>query len=53
MITMWSSLKSHFGCSYKEINDDQFTEALSIAARVPLEGNFLASRKRYQHLSLT
>ncbi|EIJ1647034.1 phage antirepressor N-terminal domain-containing protein, partial [Escherichia coli] len=28
MITMWSSLKSHFGCSYKEISEEQFTEAL-------------------------
>ena len=45
MITMWSSLKSHFGCSYKEINDDQFTEALSIAARVPLEGEFLGKQE--------
>ncbi|MFP8677659.1 phage antirepressor N-terminal domain-containing protein [Enterobacter asburiae] len=44
MITMWSSLKSHFGCSYKEISDDQFTEALSIAARVPLEGEFLGKQ---------
>ncbi|HBI8154201.1 TPA: phage antirepressor N-terminal domain-containing protein, partial [Escherichia coli] len=34
MITMWSSLKSHFGCSYKEISEEQFTEALSLAARV-------------------
>ncbi|EKT6323738.1 phage antirepressor N-terminal domain-containing protein [Escherichia coli] len=41
MITMWSSLKSHFGCSYKEISDEQFTEALSLAARVPLEGEFI------------
>lgn len=45
MITMWSSLKSHFGCSYKEISDDQFTEALSIAARVPLEGEFLGKQE--------
>ena len=45
MITMWSSLKSHFGCSYKEIDTDQFTEALSIAARVPLEGEFLGSQE--------
>lgn len=44
MITMWSSLRSHFGCSYKEISDDQFTEALSIAARVPLEGEFLGKQ---------
>ncbi|CUA54360.1 antirepressor protein [Escherichia coli] len=41
MITMWSSLKSHFGCSYKEISEEQFTEALSLAARVPLEGEFI------------
>ncbi|MER5153083.1 phage antirepressor N-terminal domain-containing protein, partial [Providencia stuartii] len=27
MITMWSSLKSHFGCTYKEIDSDKFTEA--------------------------
>ncbi|MBG5894864.1 phage antirepressor N-terminal domain-containing protein [Providencia rettgeri] len=41
MITMWSSLKSHFGCTYKEIDSDKFTEALSLAARVPLEGEYL------------
>ncbi|WP_434063312.1 BRO-N domain-containing protein [Escherichia coli] len=41
MITMWSSLKSHFGCSYKEISEQQFTEALSLAARIPLEGEFI------------
>lgn len=45
MITMWSSLKSHFGCSYKEISEDQFTEALSIAARVPLEGEFIGKQE--------
>lgn len=41
MIAMWSSLKSHFGCTYKEIDSDKFTEALSLAARVPLEGEYL------------
>lgn len=41
MITMWSSLKSHFGCTYKEIDSDKFTEALSLAAGVPLEGEFI------------
>ncbi len=45
MITMWSSLKSHFGCSYKEISEDQFAEALSIAARVPLEGEFIGKQE--------
>ncbi|EKP2417059.1 phage antirepressor Ant [Escherichia coli] len=46
MITMWSSLKSHFGCSYKEISEQQFTEALSLAARVPLEGEFIGKQER-------
>lgn len=45
MITMWSSLKSHFGCSYKEIREEQFTEALSLAALVPLEGEFIGKSK--------
>lgn len=45
MITMWSSLKSHFGCSYKEISEEQFTEALSLAARIPLEGEFIDKSK--------
>lgn len=44
MITMWSALKSHFGCSYKEISEEQFTEALSLAARVPLEGEFIGKQ---------
>lgn len=46
IITMWSSLKSHFGCSYKEISEDQFTEALSIAARVPLEGELIPAERK-------
>ncbi|HCD2543885.1 TPA: phage antirepressor N-terminal domain-containing protein [Klebsiella pneumoniae] len=46
IITMWSSLKSHFGCSYKEISEDQFTEALSIAARVPLEGELIPTERK-------
>ncbi|EFO2416305.1 phage antirepressor N-terminal domain-containing protein [Escherichia coli] len=45
MIAMWSSLKSHFGCSYKEISEEQFTEALSLAARVPLEGEFIGKQE--------
>ncbi|EQC1053378.1 TPA: phage antirepressor N-terminal domain-containing protein [Providencia rettgeri] len=45
MITMWSSLKSHFGCTYKEIDSDKFTEALSLAARVPLEGEYLPKQE--------
>ncbi|EBY2762421.1 phage antirepressor Ant [Salmonella enterica subsp. enterica serovar Gaminara] len=46
MITMWSSLKSHFGCSYKEISEEQFAEALSLAARVPLEGEFIGKQEK-------
>ncbi|HGJ0303004.1 TPA: phage antirepressor N-terminal domain-containing protein [Salmonella enterica subsp. enterica serovar Corvallis] len=46
MIAMWSSLKSHFGCSYKEISDEQFTEALSLAARVPLEGELIGKQEK-------
>ncbi|MGG8178031.1 phage antirepressor N-terminal domain-containing protein [Klebsiella aerogenes] len=46
IITMWSSLKSHFGCSYKDINEEQFTEALSLAARVPLEGELLNKQEQ-------
>ncbi|ELH6314376.1 phage antirepressor Ant [Escherichia coli] len=46
MITMWSSLKSHFGCSYKEISDEKFTEALSLAARVPLEGELIGKQEK-------
>lgn len=46
MITMWSSLKSHFGCSYKEISEEQFTEALSLAARVSLEGEFIGKQEK-------
>jgi len=41
IITMWSALKSHFGTTYKQIAEDQFTEALSLAARVPLDGEFI------------
>ncbi|WP_180560255.1 phage antirepressor N-terminal domain-containing protein [Arsenophonus endosymbiont of Apis mellifera] len=40
-ITLWSALKSHFGCSYKEIAEEKFTKALSLAARVPIEGEFI------------
>lgn len=45
MITMWSALKTHFGCSYKEINEDRFTEALSLAARVTIEGEYLGKQE--------
>lgn len=40
-ITCWSSLKSKFGCTYKEIQPEQFTDAISLVARVDLEGELL------------
>lgn len=40
-ITCWSALKSKFGCTYKEIPTEHFTDAASLVARVPLEGEWL------------
>lgn len=40
-ITCWSSLKSKFGCTYKEISPEQFTDAVSLIARVVPEGELL------------
>ncbi|MCY1296489.1 hypothetical protein D9M70_458760 [compost metagenome] len=40
-ITCWSALKSKFGCSYKEIGPEHFTDALGLVARIVLEGEFL------------
>lgn len=39
--TCWSALKSKFGCSYKEIAPEQFTDAISLVARVELTGELL------------
>lgn len=36
-LTCWSALKSKFGCHYKEIEDADYIEALSLVARLPLE----------------
>ena len=37
----WSALKAKFGCGYKEIEPEQFTEAVSLVARIVLEGELL------------
>lgn len=37
----WSALKAKFGCGYKEIEPAQFTEAVSLVARIVLEGELL------------
>ncbi len=44
-ITCWSALKSKFGCTYKQISADQFTDAASLVARVELEGEYLGKTK--------
>lgn len=43
-ITCWSALKSKFGCTYKEIEPELFTDAASLVARVPLEGEYIAAQ---------
>lgn len=45
-IMQWSALKNHFGKSYKEINDDQFVEAVSLLARLPLEGELIVDEPK-------
>lgn len=37
-ITLWSALKSHFGRSYKEIDANQYSEALALVLRINLAG---------------
>lgn len=37
IIKGWAKLKSHFGCSYRDIPSDKFTEALSLLGRHTLE----------------
>lgn len=44
-VTCWSALKSKFGCTYKEIESAQFAEALSLVARLPLEGELLEAEQ--------
>ncbi|MGL5451412.1 MAG: hypothetical protein ACRDBT_03195, partial [Aeromonas sp.] len=41
IIRCWSALKAHFKVGYKEIAPEQFTEAVSLIARLPLEGELL------------
>jgi len=50
-ITCWSSLKSKFGCTYKEIEPDHFTDAVSLVARVPLEGEYIEAESAPAALS--
>lgn len=38
-ITCWSAIKSKFGVSYKEVPATNFTDVLSLVARLPLESD--------------
>ncbi|WP_133522060.1 phage antirepressor N-terminal domain-containing protein [Buttiauxella sp. JUb87] len=53
MITMWSAIKNKFGVTYKEIDEDQFTEALSLVSRLPLDGEFLGKQEALPAPTLT
>ncbi len=46
-ITCWSALKSKFGCSYKLIESEQFSDAVSLVARLTLEGEFLGKETKH------
>jgi len=52
-ITCWLALKSKFGCTYKEIESEQFTDAVSLVARLPLEGEFLGQVEQQAGTMLT
>ena len=52
-ITCWSALKSKFGCSYKLIESEYFTDAVSLVARLPLEGEFLGQVEQQAGTMLT
>nr|WP_243454246.1 phage antirepressor N-terminal domain-containing protein [Oceanisphaera pacifica] len=40
-IKQWSAIKSKFGCSYKKIAPQHFTEVISLLARIDLEDKLL------------
>lgn len=40
-ITLWSAVKSKFGCSYKAVPAEQFPEVLSVMSRVAVENGVL------------
>ena len=40
-VKCWSALKNTFGCTYKKIDPNQFTDEVSLVARLELEGEFL------------
>lgn len=48
-ITCWSAIKSKFGCSYKEISPDLYTDVVSLVARVELEGEYIERGPTLMH----
>ncbi|SEJ58274.1 P22_AR N-terminal domain-containing protein [Pseudomonas linyingensis] len=46
----WSALKSKFGCSYKEIDPEQFTEAVNLVARIVLEGEWMGKPSNFSEI---
>lgn len=45
-IKCWSALKSKFGCGYKEIEPEFYIEALSLVARLDLDGELLPRQEQ-------
>lgn len=45
IIKCWGALKSHFGMTYKAIPPEQFPEAVSLLARLDLEGELIERQK--------
>jgi hypothetical protein len=42
-ITMWSAVKTKYGKTYKAIEPEEYGNVISLIARVPLEGEFIAA----------
>jgi hypothetical protein len=47
-IKCWSAIKTKFGKGYKEVEAEHFTEALSLVARLPLEGEHIPANRPEQ-----
>lgn len=44
-IALWSSVKSKFGVSYKDVPSDDFVNIISLMSRVAIEGEWLPAQK--------
>lgn len=51
-VKCWSALKNTFGCTYKKIDPNQFTDAVSLVARLELEGEFLGKEPEPKPLEI-